>query len=67
MTKSLGDAVARDTAAARRGVNPAVLVDVYGSKPPRAAEFGKGVSDRAGAAAAADARRNAKPGDYSKR
>jgi hypothetical protein len=67
MTKSLGDAVARDTAAALRGQKPAILTDVFGSRPPRAAEFGRGVSDRAGAQEACDARRNAKPGEYGKR
>jgi hypothetical protein len=43
---------------------PEVLVNVYGKKPPRAAEFGKGVSDIAGVQEATDAHRNAKPGEY---
>jgi hypothetical protein len=43
---------------------PEVIVNVYGNKPPRAAEFGKGVSDIAGVQEAIDARRNAKPGEY---
>jgi hypothetical protein len=64
---SLGDAVARDNEAASRGVRPQVLTDTYGTQPPRGAVFDQGFSDRAGAQQAQDARRNAKPGDYSKR
>jgi hypothetical protein len=63
----LGQQIAADTAAAKRGQMPTVLVDVYGRNSPKAARFGQGISDRAGAAAAADARRASKPGDYSKR
>jgi hypothetical protein len=43
---------------------PDILVDTYGNKPPRAAEFGKGISDRAGAQEAQDARRAVRPGNY---
>jgi hypothetical protein len=67
MTKSLGDAVAADTVASRRGVKPQILVDVYGKTPPKAAVFGQGISDRAGAQQAQDARRNAVPGQYERR
>jgi hypothetical protein len=28
---------------------PTILTDVYGTRPPKANEFGKGISDRAGA------------------
>jgi hypothetical protein len=64
MTKSLGDAVARDNEAAHRGVTPAILVDVYGKTPPKAAVFGQGISDRAGSEQATQARRDHKPGLY---
>jgi len=43
---------------------PDILVSVYGNKPHRAAEFGKGVSEAAGVHEALDARRNAKPAQY---
>jgi hypothetical protein len=43
---------------------PDVLVSTYGNKPPRAAEYGKGVSDVAGVEEATAARRNARPGEY---
>lgn len=41
-----------------------VLVDAYGDRAPAVARFGKGISDRAGAQEAQDARRNLRPGDY---
>jgi hypothetical protein len=66
VTKAYQD-INRDTEAANRGVKPAILTDVYGSNPPAAAEFGKGVSDQAGAQQAQDARRTATPGDYDHR
>jgi hypothetical protein len=43
---------------------PDVLVSTYGNRPPRAAEYGKGVSDIAGVEEATNARRNVKPGVY---
>jgi hypothetical protein len=43
---------------------PEILVDVYGNKPPRAAEFGKGATTLAEIKEATDARRNVKPGVY---
>jgi hypothetical protein len=46
---------------------PAVLVDVYGTRAPDAARFGKGVTDQSGVQQATDARRNAQPGECSKR
>lgn len=46
---------------------PAVLVDVYGNKAPAASQFGRGATDQAGVQQATDARRNAQPGNYSKR
>jgi hypothetical protein len=68
MTKSLGAAIARDTAAARRGDKPAVLTDNYAVRNvPDAAKFGVGTSTREGAQQAADARRAQRPGDFSKR
>ena len=65
MTKIYQD-IARDTEAARRDQKPDVLTDVYGppSKTPAAARFGVGTSTREGAAEAADARRQVKPGQY---
>jgi hypothetical protein len=51
----------------RQTEQPDALVDTYGSKPPRAAEFGKGISDRACAQEAQDARRNATAGGYGER
>lgn len=48
----------------KAGVAPQILTDVYGNRPPPAAEFGKGVSDQAGAQAAVDARREVPPGVY---
>jgi hypothetical protein len=66
MTKAYQQ-INEDTARAGQGVKPDVLVNVYGNKPPRAAEFGKGVSDRAGAQEAQDARRNARPGEYDRK
>jgi hypothetical protein len=56
--------IEKDTAAAKHGVIPPVLTDTYGSRPPQAAVFDQGVSDRAGAQEAQDARRNARPGNY---
>jgi len=61
---SLGEKAASDTTKARQGVTPQILTNVYGTNPPRAAAFNKGISDRAGAQAAQDAMRNAKAGDY---
>jgi hypothetical protein len=46
---------------------PPILTDVYGSRPPKAAQFGVGISDRRGAQEAADARRAQRPGDAEKR
>jgi hypothetical protein len=43
---------------------PDILVNVNGSKPPRAAEFGKDVSGVAGVREAFNARRGVKPGQY---
>jgi hypothetical protein len=53
-----------DSAAAKRGAIPDHLVDTYGSRPPRAAEFGKGIRDQAGAQEAQNARREVVPGTY---
>ncbi len=65
MTKAY-EQINRDTEAARRGEKPPILTNVYGSKPPKAAQAfgGNGVSDRAGAQEAQDARRAARPGSY---
>lgn len=60
MTKPFKE-IAADSKA---GVAPQILTDVYANRPPKAAEFGKGVSDQAGAQAAVGARRNAVPGTY---
>ena len=46
--------------------SPEILVDVYGKKPPRAAEFGKGVQTIAEIKQAAEAQKTVKPGDYCK-
>jgi hypothetical protein len=43
---------------------PDILVNVYGNKPPRAAEFRKRVYDVAGVREVLDARRSVKPGQY---
>jgi hypothetical protein len=43
---------------------PDILTSVYGNKPPRAAEFGKGARDLAEIREATEASRNAKPGQY---
>ncbi len=45
---------------------PEILTDVYGSRPPKAAESfgGNGVTTLAEIQEATDARRNAKPGEY---
>jgi hypothetical protein len=51
--------IEKDTANAERGIIPDVLVSKYGNHAPAAAVFDKGVSDEAGAAAAADANRKA--------
>ena len=56
--------IVADTAGAKRGVVPAHLVDTYGSRPPRAAEYGKGIRDQAGAQEAQNARREVVPGSY---
>jgi hypothetical protein len=61
--KSYKDIVA-DTAGAKRGVVPDHLVDTYGDRPPRAAEFRKGISDQAGAQEAQNARREVVPAAY---
>jgi hypothetical protein len=61
---SLGHQVAEDTARARRGVGPDILVSTYGTKPPKAAVFNQGISDRAGAQEAQDAQRRVKPSQY---
>jgi hypothetical protein len=46
---------------------PPVLVDTYGVRNvPDAAKFGVGTSTREGAQQAQDARREQKPGDYSR-
>jgi hypothetical protein len=67
MAKPTSDIEARQTEAERRAAPPpAILVDVYGSNPPKAAEAfgGNGVSDRAGCQEAADMRRQVAPGQY---
>ncbi len=43
---------------------PDILTDVYGNKPPRAAEFGKGATTLAEVKDATEARRNARPGEF---
>ena len=45
---------------------PEILVDVYGTRAPDAAVFGRGTSTLEGAAAAAEARRQQRPGDAEK-
>jgi hypothetical protein len=55
--------VVDDTAAARRGVSPGILVNTYGTRAPAAAKFGVGTSTREGAKEAADAQRAQRPGD----
>ncbi len=60
MTKPFRE-IAADSKA---GVAPQILTDVYGNRPPKAAEFGKGVSDQAGAQQAQDARRSVPPGVF---
>jgi hypothetical protein len=45
---------------------PDIQVSVYGSKPPPAAEFGKGARDLAEIKEATDARRAQRPGDAEK-
>ncbi len=47
-------------------VKPNILVDVYGNKPPKAAESfgGRGAQTIDEIKQAADARRNARPGEY---
>lgn len=63
---SLGLEVARDTAAARRGVKPEILNNTFGMNPPKGSVFGQGFSDRAGAADAAEKQRNVPVGSYYK-
>jgi hypothetical protein len=48
----------------QRSEKPPILTDVYGNRPPKAAELGKGVSDIAGVQEATDARREVKHGVY---
>lgn len=55
--------VERDTEAAKHGVMPPILTSVYGSNPPRAAEFGKGARDLDEIKQAADAVRSHRHGD----
>jgi hypothetical protein len=45
---------------------PSIHVNVYGTTPPRAAEFGKGARDLAEIEQATDARRVQRPGDAEK-
>jgi hypothetical protein len=46
---------------------PAVVyTDVYGRRPPAAAEFGKGATDLGGIKEATDGRRDQRPGDAEK-
>jgi len=66
MTKAF-ESITRDTEAASRGTMPDVLVDTYGNKPPKAADFRGGISDRAGAQEAQDLRRTTPPGSYDHR
>ncbi len=54
MTKPFRE-IAADSKA---GVAPQILTDTYGNRPPKAAEFGVGIRDRAGAEEAQNARRN---------
>jgi hypothetical protein len=70
MSKPSSDIEARGNEAERRAAPvDTILVDVYGSRPPKAAQAfgGNGVSDRAGVQEAAAARRAARPGDYDHR
>jgi hypothetical protein len=46
---------------------PDILTSIYGNKPPRAAEFGKGARDLAEIREATEAQRNAKPGEYDRK
>lgn len=62
--RPIGEEIEQDTRRANRGVMPTILTDVYGTTPPRAAEFGKGISDQAGAREAAEKQRGVKPGQY---
>ena len=43
---------------------PNILVDIYGKRPPSAAEFGKGAQTIAEIKHATEAQKNVKPGDY---
>jgi hypothetical protein len=45
---------------------PDVHVSVYGTKPPRAAEFAEGARDLAEIKEATEAQRNQRPGDAEK-
>jgi hypothetical protein len=47
----------------KQPAKPEIYTDVYGTRAPAAARFGVGARDIAGAQEAADARRNAQPGD----
>jgi hypothetical protein len=72
MTKSsLGDAVASDTEAARRGQVPNINVDIHGggNRAPAAARFGVGANNRADIERATDAqqRQSQTGGVYGKR
>jgi hypothetical protein len=71
MTKSsLGDAVARDTEAAKRGaLNNTPLVDVYGgaNRSPVASRFGVGARTLSEIVDATNKQARQGPGDYSKR
>lgn len=65
MTKSsFGKQVAEDTDRAGKGILPPILVNTYGTEPPQAAVFNRGVSDREGCQEAQDKMRNVQPGDY---
>jgi hypothetical protein len=64
MRKFLGDVVARDTAAARRGIKPAIQGNVYGRNAPRAAEFGRGAQTVADIKEAIDRQHRQRPGAY---
>jgi hypothetical protein len=52
-----------DTEAAKHGVVPPILTSIYGSTPPRAAQFGKGARDLAEIQEATAAQRQQRPGD----
>ena len=43
---------------------PEILTSVYGNRPPRAAEFGKGARSLDEIKRATEAQRNATPGEY---